>query len=253
MNQYERRKQRTVRELLKEVKLKEFYKKAKPKPIKVKKEREEWVKTISKSDTPSKTTKKVEKDITYEYEWERGLTKGARSNLQRVKASFYFKDFIARGLIPFTKEWRAESLRASKKLNYENRTEEEKRRILEKQSARAKRRREKDIEVEREKDRKRKARRRAEKGKEINEAQRQRYRANSKTESTKQRERRHLREPHRAIRAYTRLYSEGLLTYEQYVKSVDECVERAKQAEHKGLGRRAERREKEGNSGTGST
>jgi hypothetical protein len=243
LTQYEKRKQ-------KEVKTKKFYNKAKPKPIKVEKEQEEWVRAFFKSDTPSQPLKKVEKDITYEYEWERNLTKGQASNLERVKTSWFFKDFIAIGLTPFTKEWRAASLKATKEIYYKNMTPEQRKKRNEKRLAR----RRKNIEEERRRDREKKKRKVERIGRdELNRIARERYQREKLYEAAQQRARRHERDPSRAIRANTQLYLKGLLTDEQYVKSVDECVERAKQAEHQGLGRRERRIKKERHSGQSGT
>jgi hypothetical protein len=221
----------------------------KEKKVLIKKAVKNIVKEFKKSPEPKvrpsyepSLSKKVETEVRepfYEYEWERNLTGRQRSNLKKVKSSFYFKDLINKGLIPFTTEWRAYSQRISKNHYYKNSPDKRKQR-----NEKSAKRRLKNIEKQREKERIWKAKQKARRGKEaVNAIQREHYSRERLVNAAKQRERRYVREPHRQIRAHLNLYLTGLLTYEQYVESVNECVKRAEQAEHTGLGKRKKRRE----------
>ena len=175
--------------------------------------------------------KSLQEDITqisFEYEWEKNLTPHQRgANLTRIKNSPYFKILIDKGLVPYTDEWR----KASK--YYASKEKSRKPEYIQKRKERdAKRldtlRKDPQKFAEyREKDRERKEKERGtEEGRQrYNARQRAGYRKNREANARRQNERRRLREPHRTIRANTELYRKGLLTYEQYIQSINESVE----------------------------
>lgn len=154
-------------------------------------------------------------------DWEKNLKPKQRSNIPKVKAGRWYEQMLAEGLTPFTEEWRKRHNYLSKKANYDN--------VKEHKNARRKELQKADPEKYREKWRKRKAEERASASERINKNNRARYHANKTIEAARQRLRAWNRKPHRAIRALTNLYLQGLLTDEQYLERVDEYIERAEQ------------------------
>lgn len=161
-----------------------------------------------------------------------------RANLEKIKRGKYYKEMVEAGFAPFTPEWRRESQRRSK--FWKNLSPEQQRRHLEK----AKERYHNNLEESRRKEREKKSERRIKDKEKTNAAQREYYQRNKVVHAQKQRLRRWRREPHRAIRANTDLYLQGLLDYEQYIKSVDEYIARAEQIERGVLREREELGEK---------
>ncbi len=151
------------------------------------------------------------------------MTPGQRANIKKIKSGRYYKQLIELGLTPGTRQWKTghERLRLSERHKNSTRTERDK------VNEDKRKRYQKNLEENRKITRERKARERAVRSDAINDAQRRRYSAARELEARKQCARRHVREPHRAIRSATNLYCKGLLTYEQYSERINDSISRA--------------------------
>lgn len=152
------------------------------------------------------------------------------ANLERVKAGKYYQELIDMGLQPFTEEWRRASTRLRDRDDRKNQTPEQREHALELRRQNYY----KNIERERERHRERKKEKRQADKESVNDYQRSWYERNRDIAATKSRNRRYRREPNRQIRTATDLYAKGLLTHQQYLEQINECVERAKRLSREG-------------------
>ena len=149
-----------------------------------------------------------------------------KRNVEKLKNGKHYKQLIDEGYIPFTPEW-------AKRVKYLNSRWDRKNPAQRKQHLEsAKKRYHLNLEENRKKEREKKREQRKKRKEEINKNQKRNYHKDRESNAEKQRVRRYRREPHRAIRTYTDLYLQGLLTYEQYIESINEYTSRAEQLEY---------------------
>lgn len=150
-------------------------------------------------------------------EWEKNLPSKQKGNVKVVKEGKYYAQLRARGLVPFTKEW-GNAVKALSRKEPANRAKiNERRRAYRKEF----------ISEYREEEKKRKRIQREKESDNINAINRKNYHKQRELSAAKQNERRHKREPHRAIRSATELFVQGLLTHEQYNQQVGGAIEQA--------------------------
>ena len=159
-------------------------------------------------------------------DWEAAYRKkaGGIASIKVIKTGRYYERLLDAGLTPGTQEWRNghERLRLQERNTLLTRQERD---IA---NEKRKKRYRDNAQKERKANRERKTAERLRRSDAINANQRACYAKDRELAARKQCARRHVREPHRAIRAATELYCQGLLTDKQYNERINDCIGRAK-------------------------